>query len=59
LLEISEQREKLQAMMDKDRSMYQREDRDIEAQMRAKGIAVPSEGGMATPSSRRRQLAAS
>jgi hypothetical protein len=59
LLEISEQREKLQAMMDKDRARYQREDRDIEAQMRAKGIAVPSEGGMATPSSRRRQLAAS
>ena len=38
LLEISEQREKLQAMLEKDKVRYQKEDRDIEAQMLAQGL---------------------
>ena len=40
LLEMSEKREKLGAMLERDRARYQREDEDIEAQMRAKGISV-------------------
>ena len=42
LLDISEQRELLVAMLAKDKARYQREDRDIEAQMRAKGLSVKS-----------------
>jgi len=38
LLAISEQREKLQAMLEGDRARYRREDRDIEAHMAARGI---------------------
>ncbi len=41
LLEISEHREKLQAMLERDRKRYQQEDRDIEAQMLASGIRPP------------------
>ena len=40
LLEMSEKREKLGAMLERDRARYQREDEDIEAQMKAKGINV-------------------
>jgi hypothetical protein len=40
LLEISEQREMLSAMLVRDKMRYQLEDKDIEAQMRAKGIRV-------------------
>ena len=45
LLDISEQREKLIAMMEKDRARYVKEDLDIEAQMRAKGVVSTSAGG--------------
>jgi len=38
LLEISEQREMLQMMLAKDKMRYQIEDKDIEAQMKAKGV---------------------
>ena len=37
---MSEKREKLGTMLERDRARYQREDEDIEAQMRAKGISV-------------------
>ena len=37
---MSEKREKLGAMLERDRARYQREDEDIEAQMKAKGINV-------------------
>jgi len=40
LLEISEQRELLQSMLVRDKMRYQLEDKDIEAQMRAKGIRI-------------------
>ena len=40
LLEISEQRELLQSMLVRDKMRYQMEDKDIEAQMRAKGIRI-------------------
>ena len=40
LLEMSEKREKLGAMLERDRARYRREDEDIEAQMRAKGISL-------------------
>ena len=40
LLEISEQRELLQSMLVRDKMRYQLEDKDIEAQMRAKGIRL-------------------
>jgi hypothetical protein len=40
LLEISEQRETLQSMLVRDKMRYQLEDKDIEAQMRAKGIRI-------------------
>ena len=40
LLEISEQREMLQSMLVRDKMRYQLEDKDIEAQMRAKGIRI-------------------
>ncbi len=40
LLLISEQREKLQAMLERDKRRYQREDKDMEAQMAARGIRV-------------------
>ena len=40
LLEISEQREMLQSMLMRDKKRYQLEDKDIEAQMRAKGIRI-------------------
>jgi hypothetical protein len=40
LLEISEQREMLQSMLLRDKMRYQLEDKDIEAQMRAKGIRI-------------------
>ena len=42
LLEISEQREKLQAMLEKDQQRYQKEDKDIEAQMLANGVSLTS-----------------
>lgn len=38
ILEISKQREMLQAMSDKDQVRYQSEDKNIEAQMKAKGL---------------------
>ena len=40
LLEISEHREKLQAMLERDKARYVREDKDMEAQMAAKGISI-------------------
>ena len=40
LLEISEQREMLESMLVKDKMRYQLEDKDIEAQMRAKGVRI-------------------
>ena len=48
LLEMSEKREKLGAMLERDRARYRREDEDIEAQMRAKGISL---GDVATSTS--------
>nr|XP_040575427.1 F-actin-monooxygenase Mical-like [Lepeophtheirus salmonis] len=40
LLEITEAREKLQAMLEKDKKRYLKEDQDIEAQMIAKGLRL-------------------
>lgn len=40
LLEISEQREMLQLMLAKDKMRYQIEDKDIEAQMKARGVHI-------------------
>ena len=40
LLAIAEQREKLQSMLERDRKRYMKEDQDIEAQMKAKGLRV-------------------
>ena len=45
---MSEKREKLGAMLERDRARYRREDEDIEAQMRAKGISL---GDVATSTS--------
>ena len=40
LLSISEKREKLQAMLERDKQRYRMEDKDIQAQMAARGIRV-------------------
>merc|ERR1712203_854061 len=40
LLSIAEQREKLQSMLERDKKRYIKEDQDIEAQMKAKGLRV-------------------
>ena len=40
LLSIAEQRELLQNMLERDQRRYQKEDQDIEAQMKAKGLRV-------------------
>jgi len=40
LLAIAEQREKLQNMLERDKKRYIKEDQDIEAQMKAKGLRV-------------------
>ena len=48
LLEISEQREKLQAMLEKDQQRYQKEDKDIEAQMMAKGLILQQQQSAAS-----------
>ena len=40
LLEISEQRELLQSMLNKDRARYQQEDMAIEEQMKASGLRI-------------------
>ncbi len=40
LLRISEQREKLQAMLERDKLRYQREDKDMEAQLAVRGIRL-------------------
>ena len=40
LLDINEQREKLQIMLEKDQARYKAEDKDIEAQMRAQGLRL-------------------
>ena len=40
LLSIAEQRELLQNMLERDQRRYQKEDQDIEAQMKAKGLQV-------------------
>merc|ERR1711862_12642 len=40
LLSIAEQRELLQNMLERDQKRYQKEDLDIEAQMKAKGLRV-------------------
>lgn len=40
LLSIAEQRELLQNMLERDKKRYQKEDQDIEAQMKAKGLQV-------------------
>ena len=40
LLAIAEQRELLQNMLERDQRRYQKEDKDIEAQMKAKGLRI-------------------
>lgn len=40
LLSIAEQREKLQTMLERDKKRYMKEDQDIEAQMKARGLRV-------------------
>jgi hypothetical protein len=40
LLSIAEQRELLQTMLEKDKCRYQKEDQDIEVQMKAKGLRL-------------------